>query len=197
MNEDLKSYLKILEIEEVKNPEELKSKVRKLILKYHPDLNPEGKVQSEEKLKKILFAYEKIKNELQKNPELFFSKEERKEKKTAKSIYSTKFLIFILENQEFAIPVEYINGVSRLKDLEYKTSGNSIIANFRGKYIYLNYSNNILPKEYVIIIKEKNGMLVDKVEDIITISQPILLDGKTKFLRYENRYIPLFKLGGI
>lgn len=192
MNEEIKNYLQILQIEEIENLEDLKSKVRKLIMKYHPDLNPDNKKESEEKLRKILFAYEKLSLELQNNPELFFKKKE-KEKKT---ISSNKFLTFILKNQEFALPVEYVSGVTRLKDLKYQIFNNTIIANFRNKYIFLEYSEKNseidLEEKYIVIIQEKTGILVDRVVNVITTS-PVNLNQETKFVKFENKVIPLFE----
>ena len=52
-----KDYYKILEIDKNSSPDEIRKAYRKLVLKYHPDKNPENKEESEKKFKEIYEAY--------------------------------------------------------------------------------------------------------------------------------------------
>ncbi|MDR1392051.1 MAG: molecular chaperone DnaJ [Clostridiales bacterium] len=52
-----KDYYEVLGISKGANEEEIKKAYRKLAKKYHPDLNPEDKINSEKKFKEISDAY--------------------------------------------------------------------------------------------------------------------------------------------
>jgi hypothetical protein len=58
----LKEYLKILELPDKPTKEEIKSSFRKLVLKFHPDINPNNP-QAEEKTKQLIEAYEYLSGE--------------------------------------------------------------------------------------------------------------------------------------
>ncbi len=57
-----KDYYKILEIDKNSSPDDIRKAYRKLVLKYHPDKNPENKEESEIKFKEIYEAYSVLSN---------------------------------------------------------------------------------------------------------------------------------------
>lgn len=61
----MSDYYEILEVKRTATAEEIKKSYRKLVKKYHPDLNPGDKV-AEEKFKKISEAYETLSDETKK-----------------------------------------------------------------------------------------------------------------------------------
>ena len=57
-----KDYYKILEIDKNSTQDEIRKAYKKLVLKYHPDKNPENKEESEKKFKDISEAYSVLSN---------------------------------------------------------------------------------------------------------------------------------------
>ena len=57
-----KDYYKILEIDKNCSPDEIRKAYKKLVLKYHPDKNPENMEESEKKFKEIYEAYSVLSN---------------------------------------------------------------------------------------------------------------------------------------
>ena len=52
-----KDYYKVLGVAPTASPEEIRKAYRALIRKYHPDLNPDMKLYSDEKMKELVEAY--------------------------------------------------------------------------------------------------------------------------------------------
>lgn len=59
----MKDYYQVLGVNKDAVQEEVKSAFRRLALCYHPDLNPQGQKQAEEKFKEINEAYQVLGNE--------------------------------------------------------------------------------------------------------------------------------------
>ena len=57
-----KDYYKILEINKNSSPDDIRKAYKKLVLKYHPDKNPENPDESEKKFKEISEAYSVLSN---------------------------------------------------------------------------------------------------------------------------------------
>ena len=57
-----KDYYKILEIDKNCSPDEIRKAYKKLVLKYHPDKNPENVEESEKKFKEVYEAYSVLSN---------------------------------------------------------------------------------------------------------------------------------------
>lgn len=112
---NLESYYEALEISPSTNVEEVKRQVRRLLLKFHPDVNPD-KAFAEKKTREILKAYEALSRAGcgSEGPK----KEDRKEKAAdSGDTSSLNFVIFTLNGQRFALPVEEVREVLRLKDI--------------------------------------------------------------------------------
>lgn len=58
----MQDYYKVLEVEENADLATIKKSYRKLVLKYHPDKNPENREEAEEKIRLINDAYETVSN---------------------------------------------------------------------------------------------------------------------------------------
>jgi len=59
----MKDYYQVLGVSKEVSHEEIKKAFRGLALRYHPDLNPQGQKQAEEKFKEINEAYEVLGDE--------------------------------------------------------------------------------------------------------------------------------------
>lgn len=111
----LESYYEALEISPSTSLKEVKRQVRRLLLRFHPDVNPD-KIFAEKKTREILRAYEALSGAEcgSKDPK----KGDRKKKASASGdISSLDFVIFTLNRQRFALPVEEVREVLRLKDM--------------------------------------------------------------------------------
>src|SRR3954454_9639910 len=53
-----KSYYEILEVSKDATQEEIKKSYRKLVLKHHPDKNPNNREEAEKKFKEVSKAYQ-------------------------------------------------------------------------------------------------------------------------------------------
>ena len=112
---NLENCYEALEISPSTSLKEVKRQVRRLLLRFHPDVNPD-KIFAEKKTREILRAYEALSGAEcgSKDPK----KGDRK-KKAADSgdTSSLDFVIFTLNRQRFALPVEEVREVLRLKDM--------------------------------------------------------------------------------
>lgn len=64
---DKRDYYEILGIAKNSTPEEIRKAYRKLAVRWHPDKNPDNKVESDAKFKEISEAYEVLSNEENRN----------------------------------------------------------------------------------------------------------------------------------
>ncbi|ABR49879.1 putative CheW protein [Alkaliphilus metalliredigens QYMF] len=98
---------------------------------------------------------------------------------------SVQFIIFELEQQQYGIEIDFVNGINKLNDLKISHIPNSPtfiegIINLRGKIIPLynlrkrfQFQNNTIRKNDEILIAIVNdimiGLIVDEVVDIVRI----------------------------
>jgi len=83
----MKNYYQILGVSKDASFDEVKQSYRKLVLKYHPDKNPDEKKEvAEEKFKKITQAYEILssKEKRAKYDKQFFNQNDRAKRKSTK-----------------------------------------------------------------------------------------------------------------
>lgn len=114
MNTTVQQLLTALELHEAGNWENVQKHVRKLLLRYHPDVHAENKLYYEEKTKKILHAYALLREYVSAGNSLPLMPEPE----PVSISFPLSFLVFSIVNKSFAFPVENVKEVVKTDHLE-------------------------------------------------------------------------------
>lgn len=170
-------YLQILGLKETASLEDIKSQVRKLLMVFHPDLNPTNLDYAHYKTKIILEAYEFLKSLPINPPPLFkdFSTRTNEESKNNQRTTTTanfiEFLIFKMQNQYFALPALQVQRILRVKDLPENLQKNLATTN-----LFLYYGEKVSLFDLQKKLELKDTQQTFFLEDYQKLKQIIILN---------------------
>ena len=142
-----KDYYKILEIDKNSSPEEIRKAYKKLVLKYHPDKNPENMEESEKKFKEIYEAYSVLSNPSKKSDYDSFGRTNFQSFDYTNIDPFSFFNDYFKDNEEFNEDIRGINFNNNNED-EPKNDVERRFNEIEKRLKYMNMDNGFTKKDY-------------------------------------------------
>ena len=143
-----KDYYKILEIDKNSSPEEIRKAYKKLVLKYHPDKNPENVEESEKKFKEIYEAYSVLSNPSKKSDYDSFGRTNFQSFDYTNIDPFSFFNDYFKDNEEFNEDIRGINFNNNNEEDEPKNDVERRFNEIEKRLKYMNMDNGFTKKDY-------------------------------------------------
>ena len=143
-----KDYYKILEIDKNSSPEEIRKAYKKLVLKYHPDKNPENVEESEKKFKEIYEAYSVLSNPSKKSDYDSFGRTNFQSFDYTNIDPFSFFNDYFKDNEEFNEDIRGINFNNNNDEDEPKNDVERRFNEIEKRLKYMNMDNGFTKKDY-------------------------------------------------
>ena len=143
-----KDYYKILEIDKNSSPEEIRKAYKKLVLKYHPDKNPENMEESEKKFKEIYEAYSVLSNPSKKSDYDSFGRTNFQSFDYTNIDPFSFFNDYFKDNEEFNEDIRGINFNNNNDEDEPKNDVERRFNEIEKRLKYMNMDNGFTKKDY-------------------------------------------------